>query len=357
MGRPAALVSTEHAELTPTREYGPEQAAIISEYTGRNLLHVIVNPVAGSGKAGKRWPELNTALAEHGFETVAHFTTRPGEATSIARRLAEEDASTIVCVGGDGTLNEIINGLVHDDQPVNRNTRLALIPAGTGKDFCRALGVETVEKALRALDADVTATIDLGRMTYIDQHTGEPTVRYFANCADGGLGAEAAARINASTKKLGAVGTYVIGAVRSILAFSFRDATYEVEGEVVFDGRSGMVVFANGPTFAGGMRVAPDASLCDGLFDIYVLQDVGKRALLFSLLPRVYRGRHVGRPGVLHTRGAHAKVTSPVELLVELDGEQLGRAPFEARVVPGVLRVIGDEQALQKVGGCTNPAL
>lgn len=351
MGGPA---SARRAEWMPASSYTPEAVAVISERSRRNTLHVIVNPVAGNGRAGKRWPEFNNALAAHGFETVAHFTTRPGEATTIARRLAEDGAGTIVNVGGDGTLNEIVNGLLVDDRPVNPQTRLALIPAGTGKDFCRALGVASLEQALHAIDADVTATIDVGRIRYIDQRTGQPAQRYFVNCADGGLGAEAAARINASTKMFGAVGTYLTGAVRAIIAFSFRDATFTVDGVEVFNGRSGMVVFANGPTFAGGMRVAPAASLCDGKLDIFVLQDVGKRALLFSLLPRVYRGKHIGRPGVLHVRGTSATATSPVEMLVEADGEHVGRAPLEVGIIPSVLRVIGSAPALARVGGCTN---
>jgi diacylglycerol kinase (ATP) len=100
------------------------------------------------------------------------------------------------------------------------------------------------------------------------------------------------------------------------------------------------------------MLIAPDASLCDGLLDIFVLSDVGKRALLFSLLPRVLKGKHVGRPGVLHLKGATARVTSPVEMLVELDGEPIGRAPLEVSVVPRVLRVVGHAEALAKAGGC-----
>jgi len=345
-------VSTQFQRTTPTRQFEPDEAAIISEHSQHNTLHVIVNPTAANRRAGKRWPEINNALAAHGFETLAHFTTRPGEATEIARRLAEDGAGTVVCVGGDGTTNEVVNGLIRDDRPVNPTTRLALIPAGTGKDLCRALGVDSIEKALRAIDTGVTATIDIGRISYIDQRTGEPAVRYFANCADGGLGAEAAAKINASSKALGSTVTYLSGAVRAIAGFSFRDATFVVDGEELFSGRSGMAVFANSPTFAGGMRIAPDASLCDGLLDIFVLEDVGKRALLFSLLPRVYRGRHVGRPGVLHVTGAHATVTSPVEMLVEVDGEQVGRAPIEVQVLPGMLRVIGHDDALARAGGC-----
>lgn len=322
----------------------------------RNMLHVIVNPTAGNGRAGKTWPEINNALAAHGFETLAHFTTRPGEATEIARRLANNGAGTIVAVGGDGTLNEVVNGLMEHGLPVNPEIRLALMPAGTGKDFCRTLGVQTIEKALHAIDSDVTARIDVGRIRFVEQRSGDTIERYFVNCADAGLGAEAAAKINASTKRFGAITTYLTGAVRAIAAFSFRDATFTVDGQEIFSGSSGMAVFANGSTFGGGMRVAPDASLCDGLLEIFVLQDVGKRALLTSLLPRVYGGKHVGRPGVLYMQGKTASVSSSVEMLLEVDGEQIGRAPLEVDLIPGALRVIGNEQALAKVGGCTNGA-
>ncbi|HEX5166362.1 MAG TPA: diacylglycerol kinase family protein [Thermomicrobiales bacterium] len=326
------------------------------EPVSTSVLHVIINPAAGSGRAGRRWPELEAEMFRHGYEVRPSFTTGPGDAIRLARELAANGARTIVCVGGDGTVNEVVNGLIDGGRPVNPETRLAVIPCGTGKDLCRTIGTRDVTSMLRALADDTTALIDLGRVSCRDAKTGEPVERYFANVADTGIGAETAARINASSKALGGFVSYLSGAVRSIVAFKPWQVTVEVDGEPVHSGSAGMVVFANGRYFAGGMNVAPDASLCDGKLDIFVLEGVGKRALLTSLLPRVYRGRHVGQPGVVHLTGSQATVTCAAGMLLELDGEQIGTTPLAVEVLPAALRIVGTQDALAAAGGCTERA-
>jgi len=316
------------------------------------LLHAIVNPAAGNGRAGKRWPGYARALAAAGFSVQTQVTTSAGEATIMARQFAQQDVETILCVGGDGTANEVVNGLIANDLPVNPRTRLALIPCGTGKDLARTLGTRTIEQTIQALRDDSSALIDVGRIQYIDSRTRHLESRYFANVADTGIGAATAARINSSSKALGGLASYLKGAVHSIVVFSPWGVDVEVDGQPLYVGDAGMVVFANGRFFAGGMLVAPDASVCDGLLDIFVLEGVGKRELLTSLLPRVYRGRHVGRPGVRHIRGASATVRSSVDMLIEMDGEQVGMAPITVDVVREALHVVASPGALARAGGC-----
>jgi YegS/Rv2252/BmrU family lipid kinase len=317
------------------------------------LLHAIINPAAGSGRAGRRWPDYEAEISRHGYDIKPTFTDGPGDAIRVARQLAHEGARTIVCVGGDGTANEVVNGLIEDGRAINPETRLALIPCGTGKDLGRTLGTRDVESMLRALADGATAMIDVGRVTGAHPMTGEPISRLFANVADAGIGAQTAARINSSSKALGGFVSYLSGAVRSIAAYQPWGITVEVDGVPVHEGSAGMVVFANGRFFAGGMKVAPEASLCDGLLDIFVLEGVGKRALLTSLLPRVYRGRHIGQPGVTHLTGSRATVHCAAGMPLELDGEQLGNTPVAVDVLPGVLRVVGAANALAEAGGCT----
>lgn len=327
-----------------------------AEPVSTSLLHVIINPAAGGGRAGRRWPQFEAEMTRHGYDIKPSFTSGPGDATRLARQFAYEGARTIVCVGGDGTANEIVNGLIDGGQPINPETRLALIPCGTGKDLGRTLGTGDVESMLRALADGTTAMIDVGRVTCRDARTGEPVTRYFANVADAGIGAETAARINRSSKALGGFISYLSGAVRSIVAFKPWDVTVEVDGAPMYAGSAGMVVFANGRYFAGGMKVAPDASLCDGMLDIFVLKGVGKRVLLTSLLPRVYRGKHVGQPGIIHLTGSQAMVACAAGMLLELDGEQVGETPVMVDVLPRVLRVVGTPEALAEAGGCTERA-
>lgn len=328
----------------------------ISASAPSTSLHVIVNPASGNGRGRKRWPKIADSLREHGFNYEVVFTTGPDDATRIAREMATGGAHTIVAVGGDGTVNEIINGMLRDDLPVNAETRLVVIPCGTGKDLGRTLGTGAPEAAASALRANSTTLMDIGRIRF--QGLNEQTsTRYFANVADMGLGAEVANRINCSSKALGGLVTYLVAAVRTIVKFQPQAISVDIGEDRVYNAPANMVVLANGQFFAGGMRVAPTASICDGLLEMYILADVGKRALLTSLLPRVYRGKHVGQHGVLHIRAGSARIECPTGMLMEMDGEQIGRSPIDVDVLPQILPVVVHPSALRGAGGCAEGAL
>ncbi len=324
--------------------------------TPADSLHVIVNPASGNGRGHKRWPKIAESLERQGFNYEVVFTSGPNDAARIAREMADSGAHTVVAVGGDGTVNEIINGLIHNDKPVNNDTRLVVIPCGTGKDLGRTLGTGLPDTAARALRANVTMNMDIGRIRF-QTTDGRTETRYFANVADLGLGAEVAQRINRSSKAFGGLITYLIAAVRTVIDFQPREIAVDIGGVRVFHASANMVVLANGQYFAGGMRVAPTASICDGLLEMYILVDVGKRALLTSLLPRVYRGKHVGRDGILHIRTGSASILCPAGMLMEMDGEQIGRSPIQVDVLPQILPVIVDPSALRESGGCASEAL
>lgn len=328
---------------------GAPTATVLDDTT---TLHVIVNPASGNGRAMKQWPAMSAALLAQGLPHRVEFTTGPGDATVLARAMALNGAPTIVAVGGDGTVNEIINGMIADGELVNPDTRLLVIPAGTGKDLGRTLGTGQIENAIKALKSDSTASIDLGRITY-HLDSGEQVTRYFANVADLGLGATVAARINRSSKRLGGLLTYLLAAVRTIVEYRPAHVRVEAEGETIYDTTANMVVLANARFFAGGMHVAPDASICDGLLELFILADVGKRALLTSLLPRVYRGKHIGQPGVLHVRARSVSVSCPDGMLLEMDGEQVGNAPVTIEVQQQRLPVVMARESKRSMAGCS----
>lgn len=315
-------------------------------------LHVIVNPASGNGRAMKQWPAISATLLEHGLAHRVEFTTGPGDATQLARAMATNGAQTIVAVGGDGTVNEIINGMIADGQLVNPDSRLLVIPAGTGKDLGRTLGTGHIDAAIAALNEDSYSLIDLGQITY-HLDSGAAVTRYFANVADLGLGATVAARINRSSKRLGGLLTYLLAAVRTIVEYQPTHVRVEIEDDVIYDATANMVVLANARYFAGGMQVAPTASICDGLLEMFILEDVGKRALLTSLLPRVYRGKHIGEPGVLHVRAQSVSITCPDGMLLEMDGEQVGTAPVTIEVQHQLLPVVITADAARAMSGCS----
>ncbi len=308
------------------------------------MLHIIVNPSSGNGAAGKAWYSLATDVSLRGYSFEVRFTEQRGDATRFAREYAERGAETVVAMGGDGTVNEAINGLMTPDGPLNPATRLAIASAGTGKDLVRSLGTRTFSQMLDALDAGHTSAIDLALLNYVDAESGEPASRYFANVADMGLGADVARRIEASPsgKAFGGMVSYLVQAVKTIRVFKGKQIRLEIDGETVFDGAAQMVVFCNGGFFAGGMKIAPLSSLRDGLLDVVVLEEVSRRALLTSLLPRVYIGRHIGQDGVHHFHARRARIDTPEPFLVELDGELPGVSPVSVEIAPQILKVIAE---------------
>ncbi len=306
------------------------------------LLHIIVNPASGNGAAGRAWYKFATELGRRGYNFEVRFTAKRGDATAFARDYADRGALTVMAMGGDGTVNEIVNGLLECGKPVNPETRLAIASAGTGKDLVRTLGTRSFKQMLDALDAGAGYAIDVGHLTYLDEHSGETSSRYFVNVADMGLGADVARRIDTepSGKRFGGMVSYLVQAVKTIRVFKGKQIQLTLDGKSVFDGLAQMVVFCNGRYFAGGMHIAPESSLQDGLLDVIVLEDVGRRELLTSLLPRVYLGRHIGREGVHHFKAANATIETPDPFLVELDGELPGTSPVTVDIVPGVLMVV-----------------
>lgn len=300
-------------------------------------FHAIVNPASGNGRTGRRWPELARRIRGLGLSLHERCTTGPGDATRITRELLAAGAREIVAVGGDGTVNEIANGFFDETNAAAPGAVLSIIPCGTGRDLSRSLGIRTVEDAAVLLANGKACAIDVGRVTFRDGD--EMRSRYFVNIADVGLGAETAALINRSSKVLGGMMAYLIGATRTILAFHGHHVTVDIDGIRVHDGRAGMVVLANGRYHAGGMFLAPAASLVDGQFEILVLHDVPKPMLLGSLLPRVYSGKHIGHPAVSCWRGRCVEVRSEATLLFEADGEQLGTTDLSAVIVPAALAI------------------
>ncbi len=300
-------------------------------------IDIIINPTSGNGRAGRAWPALKRQIEAMGLIPREHRTAGIGDATRITRERLCSGAREIAVVGGDGTLNEVVNGFFHDGIPVAPDATLSIIPCGTGRDFSRMLKIAGPERAIRLLPVSVVRPIDVGLIRY--RADGENRSRCFINVADVGLGAETAAWMNQSSKAAGGFLSYLAGVIRTILVFRGRPATVIVDDELIHEGPIGMVVLANASYLAGGMRMAPAASLTDGLLDVLVLRDVPKRVLLTSLLPSVYRGTHIQHPAVLHLRGKKINVRSPIPLPFEVDGEQPGTTDLQATVLPRTLRV------------------
>jgi YegS/Rv2252/BmrU family lipid kinase len=252
--------------------------------------------------------------------------------TELAARATDDGATLLVVVGGDGTVNEVANGIAGRE-----GVELAVIARGTGWDFVRTYAIpRRLEDAVAVAANGETRAIDAGRATYYAWN-GEERTAYFANIASAGMSGAIAKRANETTKALGAKASYLWA---TFAVFAHWQAS-EVWVSVDEQARSGSmhdVVVANGRYFGGGMKICPDARPDDGLLDVLLIRDLTKRDLLLTL-PKTYRGTHLPHPKAELLRGRTATIDADEPLPIELDGEQPGTTPVRVDVVRGALRL------------------
>ncbi|HEY6963151.1 MAG TPA: diacylglycerol kinase family protein [Gaiellaceae bacterium] len=273
----------------------------------------LVNPASDNGATGKRWPELAHRAARLGLQGETLFSERPGHLIELARQAVDGGATLVVAVGGDGTLNEVVNGVA------TRDVDIATIPIGTGMDFGRTYGIPTkFDAAVRvALDGE-TRTVDAGRVRY-RTWGGEDAERWFANVGSVGMSGAVAQRANAMSKALGGKATFFYALTRVFLEWENTEVTVRFDdGER--RGRMHDVVVANGVWHGGGMKLAPDAQPDDGMFDVVLIGDVSKVDFL-TTAPKIYKGTHVRHPKVEVVRTASVAVDAEETLPIELEGE------------------------------------
>src|SRR5581483_5136137 len=281
----------------------------------RARAFVVLNPAAGGGRARRRWPALRAALAAAGVEVAWAETAGPGAATALAREAAAR-WPLVVAAGGDGTVNEVVNGLV-DEAGVARAT-LGVLPLGRGGDAARNLGLaRTPAAAVARLAAGDDVAVDLGRV-----EAAGAAPRWFVDAAGVGLDADVAARA------AGGGGTlpYLLGVARAVGRHRPTETVVRVDDGPVWTGAASAVIVANGPCFGGGMRVAPAADPRDGRLDVVVLGALGRAELLWWL-PRVYRGGHLANPEVRVHRARRVRVDAAQARPLEIDGELGGTTP------------------------------
>jgi YegS/Rv2252/BmrU family lipid kinase len=295
----------------------------------------LVNPASDNGKTGKRWPEFARRASALGLAGETFFSERPGHLIELARTAVDDGATLVVAAGGDGTLNEVVNGIAE------RDVDLATIPLGTGMDFVRTYGIPTrFDDAVRVALTGEPRTIDAGRVHY-RTWAGEPAERWFANVGSVGMSGAVAQRANGMSKALGGKATFFYALTRVFLEWQNTEVT------VTFDdgerrGRMHDVIVANGMWHGGGMKLAPGARPDDGLFDIVLIGDVSKLDFL-TTAPKIYKGAHVHHPKVEVLRSRRVEVDAPETLPIELEGEQVGTTPVTFEVVPGALRLRAPE--------------
>jgi diacylglycerol kinase (ATP) len=282
----------------------------------------IVNPVAGRGRTQKLLPELERAASAAGIPL--HVSPEPGAPTKLARAAADEGHDLVAC-GGDGLVTEVA-GVAADT-----GRRLAVVPTGAGNDFARVLGYDP-KQPLRAFDALTKGkdrVVDLGRVNG----------RWYTCVTASGFDAEANRWAN-TVRKLSGTTLYVAAVLRTLAVYKPHRFRVTVDGESL-ETTAWLVAVGNGPAYAGGMRVTPDAKLDDGLLDVTIVGTMGRAEFLWNF-PKVFKGAHVGHPKVTTLRGTHVELESldaSIPMEVYADGERVGPLPGTMEAVRDALNV------------------
>jgi diacylglycerol kinase (ATP) len=279
-------------------------------------------------------PEVERHLRARGLEHELRLTESAGDALRLARAALDEGHRFLVAIGGDGTVNEVVNALIVDDRARHDDSVLGVVEVGSGADFVRTFGIPSIPgHAVAHLDGDDSFPIDIGKLTY-RAGDGE-AVRYFANVAQAGLGARAAARAARLPRWLGPT-LYPIAFWLALPGHRSAEVVVDLVDRT-YEGPMDNLVVANGQFFGGGMKIAPRAAPTDGLLDLHI-QSTGRREAI-ALLPKVYKGAHVPHPRITEAKRVRAALSSSRPLMVEADGEVLGRTPVRFEVLKEALRL------------------
>ena len=293
---------------------------------------LVCNARSGRGGVAKALPTVEAALRERDLEYEIATTEYAGHATELARAALERDIRFLVAMGGDGTIHEVVNGMLEDDKAVVPDSVLGVVAAGTGSDFIKTFGLPVGPRAaVSHLDGDTSFSIDIGKIVY--REDGREVTRYFPNIAEVGLGAECVARAARLPRWLGPT---VYLAAFWLTMRKHRASQVKVDlVDRVYEGYMNNLVVANGQFFGGGMKIAPKAAPTDGLLDIQI-EHARKREAI-AMMPKVFKGEHVPHPDIVEAKRVKVSIESDRPLRIEADGEVLGFTPASFELLKDAL--------------------
>ena len=293
------------------------------------------------------WATARQKVVSTGIEFDEYVTSRPGEATEVTRATLSSGSANIIAVGGDGTLSEVVNGYFDEvGNIVDRDSALGLLPSGTGSDFRRSLGTRTNDQLIRSILNTKTRSIDAARAEF-QNNKNEKSFHTFINVASFGLGGDVSALVNAWRGRLPRM---ISGRARFAAAAIAALRRYKnVEVSMMLDDRainitSNLIVVANGRFAGGGMMLAPNAELDDGLLDV-ILTDEVSRFDIVRELGRIQRGAHLKHPKVTELHAREITVNASHPMPIDLDGEMVGTTPARITVLPSSIRFLSADYA------------
>ena len=307
---------------------------------------VIVNPASAGGATGRAWPRLASDLRAHFGAFQCVFTQRAGDATEIAKHEAAAGRNLLIACGGDGTISEVANGILES----GADAELGILPSGTGGDFRRTLGIpKRGADAAASLARGRSRRVDVGRVEFQDRAGGRAH-RYFLNVASCGMGGEVIRRVeensagwlaSASRRVGGGQAAYALASLQAAISFAPPLLRIKLDERPAFRLAVVNLCIANARYFGGGMKIAPEAKLNDGLLDAVAVGDLDTLSMLTNVY-RLYLGTHLGLREVQHAHARRVEVSADKvgeQVLIEIDGELSGMLPATFEILPRALCV------------------
>lgn len=301
---------------------------------------LIVNPQSAAGRTGRHFDAIARAVRAEVGEFECAFTVGPGDGARLAREAVAAGAGLVVAVGGDGTASEVIHGMVNGDAVAPRDVVFGFIPRGTGGDLRKTLGIgRDLGSAARVLAGRTVAVCDLGRVTFAG-HDGTKRVQHFANVAGCGVSGEVSRLVNEGLRLPSGKLSFMLASARALIGWTDRSVRWRADGGEWTEERITALSVCNGRFFGGGMQVAPDARMDDGLFDVVVWSGLGLGDFV-TKKRMLYDGTHVRLPNtrVLRARTVEVEPVGDARVLLDVDGEAPGTLPARFELLPGALRI------------------
>ena len=305
---------------------------------------VIVNPRSAGGSTGENWASLASDLRAHFGPYSVAFTKAEGDGIALAKNAAEDGRKFIIACGGDGTINEVANGILLS----GKDAELGIFPSGTGGDFRRSIDMpDEPREAARVLKNGKTRTIDVGKVSFQD-FDGKPASRFFLNVSSFGLAASIIQRVKTSTSldwlpvdMVRGPASFALSTLQEVLGLDTTNVRVKIGGWPERSLTTVNFCVANARFFGGGMKIAPKAKLTDGCLDVVNIGDMKSARIILNVYT-LYRGTHLTMPEVKATRAKRIEakpLDAAQKIMIEVDGELPGTLPAVFESIPSALRI------------------
>ena len=304
------------------------------------MIAVIVNPKSAGGKTAKEWPQMLKTLETELGSVEIRLTEHRFHAAELARQVLKTGVERVIAIGGDGMLNEVVNGFFEYGRSLNRSAKLAFFSRGTGSDFVRSWGqTASFQEFVHAVKKNRSQSCDVIRIQ-LNTLDGAPGERYCINLADVGIGGQVVEIVNRRSKFFGGTISFLLAGVQAALSHDNSPLDIELDGHRISEHAPHFLVgVANGRYFGGGMQLAPQAKVDDGLFDVVIVGDLTiPEKIHFAF--KLYRGQVGDLPKVCILRGKHLKISSKERVLIDVDGELAGTCNAEFKLLPAAIELV-----------------